>query len=85
MKKIIFLIVTGILFSCNTKEPNTKSSLELSKQEKVDADNIKHFFDLISSNKVEVLDLISEETSLEDTTHFTLTLQALTLTMDFTM
>ena len=45
MKKIIFLIVTGILFSCNTKEPNTKSSLELSKQEKVDADNIKHFFD----------------------------------------
>ena len=45
MKKIIFLIVTGILFSCNTKESNTKSSLELSKQEKVDADNIKHFFD----------------------------------------
>ena len=35
MKKIIFLIVTGILFSCNTKEPNTKSSLELSKQEKL--------------------------------------------------
>ena len=45
MKKIIFLIATGILFSCNTKEPNTKKSLEFSKQEKVDAGNIKSFFD----------------------------------------
>ena len=45
MKKIIFLIATGILFSCNTKEPNTKTSLEFSKQEKVDAGNIKSFFD----------------------------------------
>ena len=45
MKKIIFLIATGILFSCNTKEPNTKTSLEFSKQEKVDAGNIKDFFD----------------------------------------
>ena len=45
MKKTIFLIAVVILFACNTKEPNTKSSLELSKQEKVDADNIKHFFD----------------------------------------
>ena len=45
MKKIIFLAVTSILFSCNTKEPNTKSSVELSKEEKIDAATIKHFFD----------------------------------------
>jgi D-arabinose 1-dehydrogenase-like Zn-dependent alcohol dehydrogenase len=30
-------------------------------------DNIKHFFDLLSSNKVKVIDLISEETSFEET------------------
>ena len=30
-------------------------------------ENIKHFFDLLTSNKVEVLDLISEETSFEET------------------
>jgi D-arabinose 1-dehydrogenase-like Zn-dependent alcohol dehydrogenase len=30
-------------------------------------ENIKHFFDLLSSNKINVLDLISEETSLEET------------------
>ena len=45
MKKIIFLIVTTILFSCNKKEPITKASLGFSEQEKVDAKNIKHFFD----------------------------------------
>ena len=45
MKKIIFLIATGILFSCNTKEPNTKTSLEFSKEEKIDAGTIKDFFD----------------------------------------
>ena len=45
MKKIIFLAITSILFSCNTKEPNTKTSVELSKEEKIDAATIKNFFD----------------------------------------
>ena len=45
MKKTIFLIAVVILFACNTKEPNTKTSQEISDQEKVDAENIKNFFD----------------------------------------
>ena len=45
MKKIIFLIAVVILFACNTKEPNTNTSQELSNQEKVDAKNIKNIFD----------------------------------------
>tara|TARA_B100000787_G_scaffold170137_1_gene164263 strand:+ start:10888 stop:12318 length:1431 start_codon:yes stop_codon:yes gene_type:complete len=45
MKKITFLIALSILFSCNPKQSNNKTSLELSNQEKVDAANIKQFFD----------------------------------------
>ena len=33
MKKTIFLIAVVILFACNTKEPNTKTSQEISDQE----------------------------------------------------
>ena len=42
MKKTIFLIAVVILFACNTKEPNTNTSQELSDQEKVDAKKIKN-------------------------------------------
>ena len=34
-----------MVFGCNPKKPSTESSLELSNQEKVDATNIKQFFD----------------------------------------
>ena len=34
-----------MVFACNPKKPSTESSLELSNQEKVDATNIKQFFD----------------------------------------
>lgn len=45
MKNITFLIALSLAFACNPKKPSTEPSLQLSNQEKVDATNIKQFFD----------------------------------------
>ena len=47
MKNITSLIALCMVFACNPKKPSTESSLELSNQEKVDATNIKQFFDAV--------------------------------------
>jgi len=44
MKKITFILAASILFACNPKESSTKTSLELSSQEKVDSTNIKQLY-----------------------------------------
>jgi carboxypeptidase Q len=44
MKKITFILAASILFACNPKETSTKTSLELSSQEKVDSTNIKQLY-----------------------------------------
>ena len=45
MKNIAFLITVCLLAACNTRKTNNKTSIDLSNQEKVDANNIKQFFD----------------------------------------
>tara|TARA_R110001632_G_scaffold232806_1_gene374671 strand:- start:26245 stop:27675 length:1431 start_codon:yes stop_codon:yes gene_type:complete len=44
MKKITFILAASILFACNPKETSTKTTLELSSQEKVDSTNIKQLY-----------------------------------------
>ena len=44
MKNIAFLITVCLLAACNTRKTNNKTSIDLSNQEKVDANNIKQFF-----------------------------------------
>tara|TARA_R110001632_G_scaffold83349_1_gene184540 strand:+ start:8853 stop:10283 length:1431 start_codon:yes stop_codon:yes gene_type:complete len=47
MKKITFLLAICILFACNPKESSTKTSLELSNQEKIDSTTIKQLYNSV--------------------------------------